>query len=44
MKVVQVQILDSGDGILEAGEDAQLEITVANIGDRSAFWRGVWDP
>ena len=37
MKVVQVQILDSGDGILEAGEDAQLEITVANIGDRSAF-------
>ena len=37
MKVVQVQIMDGNDGILVAGEDAQLEITVANIGGRSAF-------
>ena len=37
MKVVQVQVLDGNDGILEAGEDSQIEITVANIGDRSAF-------
>ena len=38
LKITAVEIDDSGgDGILDPGESADLELTVVNTGDRSAF-------